>query len=92
MTYETNDYSAMSPAMRAMHTSLLLHDESAWIPQGTRQQAKYDGPDALLAAHSGSLAGKPRQSSDASIERPRPQNATGLLATDWAIDDYTTWK
>ena len=26
------------------------------------------------------------------IERPRPQNATGLLATDYALDDYNTWK
>ncbi len=22
----------------------------------------------------------------------RPQNATGLLATDYALDDYNTWK
>lgn len=26
------------------------------------------------------------------MDTARPQSATGLLATDYALDDYTTWK
>ena len=102
MTYDNADLSNLSPAMAALHAALindgraLLRDESAWIPQGTRQTTPYQGEDALLNAYR-NHAPTAEDWANAKYKataptKHRPQNATGLLATDWAIDDYTTWK
>ena len=56
---------------------------SYWVPVGEARQIVHTQRGAArLAAIENSGISTPS----------RPKSATGLLATDYALDDYTTWK
>lgn len=93
MSYDSIDLSLLSPEMEALHDSL------RWLPQAKRSGmiTPYKGDnDALLNcyrktnADPKAIAKAQRRANHSSSYSPKSE--TGLLATDYAIDSYNTWK